>query len=88
MRLHSTAQVQHSALKSLNTFNPSTLGVMAYIAMSCHTLAEALARYHHFYRLIYDGSHLEIEVKDALLHIRWAELPAHLVTPLTAEMRW
>ena len=65
---------------------PKHLGVMAYIAMSCDTLAEALARYHHFYRLIYDGSHLEIVVKDQLLHIRWAELPAHLVTPLTAEI--
>ncbi len=82
---------QHSSSPALGLeiaeyIQPKHLGVMAYIAMSCHTLAEALARYHHFYRLIYDGSHLEIEVKGPLLHIRWAELPAHLVTPLTAEI--
>lgn len=65
---------------------PKHLGIIAYIALSCDTLAEALARYHDFHRLIYDGSPLKINVLDDKLSVRWEELPPHLTTQVTDEI--
>lgn len=65
---------------------PQHLGVIAYIVLSCDTLAEALNRYHDFHRLIYDGTPLKIEVIDQNLSIRWEELPSDLTTQVTDEI--
>ncbi len=65
---------------------PKHLGILAYIAMSSDRLAQALSRYADFYRLIYDGSPLQIETQGAYLHIRWGDLPAPLVTQITDEI--
>lgn len=65
---------------------PKHLGIIAYIAMSCEHLAEAVQRYYDFHRLIYDGSPLHIDVSDAHIHIRWRELPVNVATQLTDEI--
>ena len=65
---------------------PQHLGILAYIALSCNTLAEALNRYHDFHRLIYDGSPLKISSIGDNLAIRWEELPPHLTTQITDEI--
>lgn len=65
---------------------PKHLGIIAYIAMSCEHLAEAVQRYYDFHRLIYDGSPLHIDVSDTHIQIRWRELPANVVTQLTDEI--
>ncbi|OTG67609.1 AraC family transcriptional regulator [Acinetobacter silvestris] len=65
---------------------PKHLGIIAYIAQSCDTLGEALARYYDFHRLIYDGSPLKVELSEKYLAIRWDELPAHLTTQVTDEI--
>lgn len=62
------------------------LGIIAYIAMSCENLAEAVKRYYDLHRLIYDGSPLHIDVSQEHIQIRWRALPAHLVTQLTDEI--
>ena len=62
------------------------LGILAYLALACDTLGEALNRYHDFHRLIYDGSPLQIERHSDYLCIRWGELPQHLTTQLTDEI--
>lgn len=65
---------------------PKHLGIIAYIAQSCDTLGEALARYYDFHRLIYDGSPLKVELSEQYISIRWDELPAHLTTQITDEI--
>lgn len=65
---------------------PQHLGIIAYIALSCETLAEALNRYHDFHRLIYDGTPLKISPMDEYLSVRWDELPDHLTSQLTDEI--
>lgn len=65
---------------------PQYLGIIAYIALSCDTLAEALNRYHDFHRLIYDGSPLKINLLGENLAVRWEELPEHLTTQVTDEI--
>ena len=62
------------------------LGIIAYIAQSCDTINEALARYYDFHRLIYDGSPLKVEINEHYLSIRWDKLPAHLTTQITDEI--
>lgn len=62
------------------------LGILAYLALACDTLGEALNRYHDFHRLIYDGSPLQIDLSTDYLAIRWGELPQHLTTQLTDEI--
>jgi len=62
------------------------LGIIAYVAMSCENLAEAVQRYYDLHRLIYDGSPLLIEVEHDYIQIRWRELPMHLATQLTDEI--
>ncbi|TCM70989.1 AraC family transcriptional regulator [Acinetobacter calcoaceticus] len=82
------AQVPHPALglDIAASVEPKHLGIIAYIAMACDTLAEALARYYEYHRLIYDGSPLLVEGRGEYLYIRWADLPQHLVTQLTDEI--
>ncbi len=65
---------------------PQHLGVIAYIALSCDTLAEALHRYHDYHRLIYDGSPLKIEMQVDSIAVRWEKLPSHLTTQVTDEI--
>ena len=65
---------------------PKHLGIIAYIALSCDTLGEALTRYHDFHRLIYDGSPLQLEVIHDYIAIRWEKLPEHLTTQVTDEI--
>lgn len=65
---------------------PRHLGILAYIAMSCENLAEAVQRYYDFHRLIYDGSPLQIDLSADHIQIRWRALPSHLATPLTDEI--
>ncbi|MEQ1419879.1 AraC family transcriptional regulator [Acinetobacter indicus] len=65
---------------------PKHLGIIAYIALSCDNLGEALQRYHDFHRLVYDGSPLQVEVQGNYLSIRWADLPPTMTTQLTNEI--
>ena len=65
---------------------PQHVGIIAYIVLSCDTLAEALNRYHDFHRLIYDGSPLKFETIGQNLAIRWEELPLELTTQITDEI--
>ncbi len=65
---------------------PKHLGIIAYIALSCENLAEALSRYHAFHRLIYDGTPLQVIVQDGILSIRWAELAKSMSNQLTDEI--
>ncbi|MDV2469261.1 AraC family transcriptional regulator ligand-binding domain-containing protein [Acinetobacter chinensis] len=65
---------------------PKHLGIIAYIALSCESLSEALYRYHDFHRLIYDGTTLQVEMLEDLIAIRWGELPIHLTTQTTDEI--
>lgn len=81
-------QVNHPALGlAIAAYvQPKHLGILAYIAMSCDDLAQALTRYRDFYRLIYDGSPLQIERQGQYLHIRWDALATHCVTQITDEI--
>lgn len=65
---------------------PQHLGILAYIALSCDTLAEALIRYHEYHRLIYDGSPLKVEKLENSLSLQWEKLPAQLTTQTTDEI--
>ncbi|MFV5467708.1 AraC family transcriptional regulator ligand-binding domain-containing protein [Acinetobacter towneri] len=65
---------------------PKHLGIIAYLALSCDHLGEALQRYHDFHRLIYDGGPLQVEAQNDYLSIRWSELPVHMTTQLTDEI--
>ena len=65
---------------------PKHLGIIAYLALSCDHLGEALQRYHDFHRLIYDGGPLQVEAQNDYLSIRWSELPVHMTTQLTEEI--
>ena len=65
---------------------PKHLGIIAYIAQSSETLGEALARYHDFHRLIYDGSPLQLNRCNEYISIRWGKLPEHLTTQVTDEI--
>ena len=62
------------------------MGIIAYIAQSSETLGEALARYHDFHRLIYDGSPLQLNRCNEYISIRWGKLPEHLTTQVTDEI--
>lgn len=64
---------------------PKHLGIIAYLALSCENLGEALARYHDFHRLIYDGSPLVVEFSPPYASIRW-EAPEPHPTQLTDEI--
>ena len=64
---------------------PKHLGIIAYLALSCENLGEALARYHDFHRLIYDGSPLVVEFDTSYASVRW-EAPEPHPTQLTDEI--
>lgn len=65
---------------------PKHLGIIAYIAMSCNTLGEALQRYHDLHRLIYDGSPLQASILGEHLAFGWGSVPFHLTTQVTNEI--
>ena len=81
-------QLQRPALglEIANAVQPKHLGIIAYIAMSCANLGEALYRYHDFHRLVYDGSPLKVEGLGAYLSICWSELPPNMSNQLTDEV--
>lgn len=81
------AQLRRPALglEIAELVQPKHLGIIAYIAMSCANLGEALQRYHDFHRLIYDGSPLQVTAQDGLLSIRWSELPQNMTAQITDE---
>ena len=56
-------QVPALGLSIAEYVQPKHLGIIAYIALSCNTLGEALYRYHDFHRLLYDGSPLEVNIQ-------------------------
>ncbi|WP_180081160.1 MULTISPECIES: AraC family transcriptional regulator [unclassified Acinetobacter] len=65
---------------------PKHLGIIAYIALSCNTLGEALYRYHDLHRLIYDGSPLQADMLGDYLAIGWGSVPFHLTTQVSNEI--
>lgn len=81
-------QVQIAALglDIAEHMQPKHLGIIAYIALSCNTLGEALYRYHDFHRLVYDGSSLHVNMLGDYLAIGWGEIPVHLTTQVTHEI--
>ncbi|WP_151831657.1 AraC family transcriptional regulator [Acinetobacter ursingii] len=64
---------------------PKHLGILAYLALSCESLGEALHRYQDFHRLVYDGSPLKVEFVSPYFSIRWEETELH-PTQLTDEI--
>ncbi|MCB8767874.1 AraC family transcriptional regulator [Acinetobacter soli] len=72
-------------LKIASHVQPKHLGILAYIALSCESLGDALKRYQDFYRLVYDGSPLKVEQHGAYFSIRWEEPEPH-PTQLTDEI--
>jgi len=52
---------------------PRHLGIIAYLALSCESLGEALQRYHDFHRLIYDGSPLCVTSDIKYVSVSWEE---------------
>ncbi|NHC03003.1 helix-turn-helix domain-containing protein [Acinetobacter sp. 187] len=87
--LNEIQQCGHSPALGLDIagyVEPKHLGIIAYIALSCDTLAEALTRYQDLHRLIYDGSPLKIDLVGEHLAVRWDELPVHLTTQITDEI--
>lgn len=85
---HLDQQLQRPALGlEIATFvEPKHLGILAYLVLSCETLADALSRYHDYHRLVYDGIPLQIYIKDDLLSIAWDEVPYNLSTQITDEI--
>ena len=81
-------QLPHPALGlEISTYVESKhLGILAYIALACETLGEALNRYYDFHRLIYDGMPLQVEQTADYLAIRWGEIPPQLSSQLTDEI--
>ncbi|WP_407306786.1 AraC family transcriptional regulator ligand-binding domain-containing protein [Acinetobacter sp.] len=65
---------------------PKHLGIIAYIALSCNTLGEALQRYYDFHRLVYDGSALQVNMLGDYLAIGWGNMPFHITTQVTHEL--
>ncbi len=65
---------------------PKHIGIIAYIALSCENLGEALMRYHDFHRLIFDGSPLLIEMQNDFFSIGWKDLPMNMANQLTDEI--
>ncbi|MGE8685139.1 MAG: AraC family transcriptional regulator ligand-binding domain-containing protein [Acinetobacter sp.] len=65
---------------------PKHIGIIAYIALSCENLGEALLRYHDFHRLIFDGSPLLIEMQEDFFSIGWHDLPMNMANQLTDEI--
>ena len=80
--------VQHPAigLKIAEYVEPKHLGIIAYIALSCDSLGEALNRCFDFHRLIYDGSPLKAELRNEIMSIRWGNIPKELTTQITDEI--
>lgn len=86
-----TDMQQHTQMPALgldiaDSVQPKHLGIIAYIALSCNTLAEALQRYYDFHRLIYDGSPLHVNILGDHLAIGWGDIPFHLTTQVTHEL--
>ncbi|NNH34359.1 AraC family transcriptional regulator [Acinetobacter sp. NIPH 2377] len=79
-------QIPAFGLEVAEFVQPKHLGIIAYIALSCNTLGEALQRYHDFHRLIYDGSPLQVNMLDDYLAIGWGDIPYHLTTQVTHEL--
>ena len=73
-------------LEIAKTLQPKHLGVIAYIAMSCENLGEALHHFQSLYRLIYDGSPLRIQQSDQFITMGWTDFPAEFTTQLTHEI--
>lgn len=65
---------------------PKHIGIIAYIAMSCDNLGQAMHRYHELHRLIFDGSPLEVETFNPYVAIRWAPLPFNMSALITDEI--
>lgn len=65
---------------------PKHIGIIAYIALSCENLGEALLRYHDFHRLIFDGSPLLIDIQEDFFSIGWHDLPMNMANQLTDEI--
>lgn len=72
-------------LKIAEYVQPKHLGILAYIALSCESLGEALKRYEDLHRLIYDGSPLKVELVSSYFSIHWEEPELH-PTQLTDEI--
>ena len=86
MALDTQLQQPALGLKIAALVQPKHLGIIAYIAMSCENLGEALHRYHDFHRLIYDGGPLHVATHGEIISIRWSDLPPNMTTQITDEI--
>ena len=50
---------------------PKHVGILAYLSLSCHTLAEVLQHLQHYHRLAYDGSQLVVRLLTDHVEISW-----------------
>ncbi|WP_347464082.1 AraC family transcriptional regulator ligand-binding domain-containing protein [Acinetobacter thermotolerans] len=85
-QLQQKLQTPALGLEIANFVQPRHLGIMAYLALSCETLGEAMMRYHDYHRLVYDGSPLEVRVENDYLSIAWVDVPLNLATQLSDEI--
>lgn len=85
---HLDQQLQRPALglEIAALVEPKHLGILAYLVLSCETLADALRRYHDYHRLVYDGIPLQINVDGELLSIAWDKVPYNLGAQITDEI--
>ena len=79
-------QIPALGLNIAEYVQPKHLGIIAYIALSCNSLGEALYRYHDFHRLLYDGSPLEVNIQGDYVAIIWGNIPFNLTTQVTNEI--
>lgn len=84
--IHDLHPISALGLDIAQFVQPKHIGIMAYIALSCENLAEALCRYHDFYRLIYDGTPLSFDIQNDYLFIHWDEFSNVLTTQATDEI--
>ncbi len=52
---------------------PKHVGILAYLSLSCHTLAEVLQHLQHYHRLAYDGSQLVVRLLADQVEISWGK---------------
>ena len=58
-------------LQIARLIEPSHIGIMGYLGLSCQNLGEALSRFEHYHRLAYDCNDLQIQAIDQSIEISW-----------------
>ncbi|MGQ0529195.1 MAG: AraC family transcriptional regulator [Panacagrimonas sp.] len=75
------------------TVTPQHFGVMGYVLLACGTLGAALTRLHHYQRLVYDVSPMQLHTAGSTVTLEWGTengRPGRLVdeTAITALVQF